>query len=357
MQPFEVPPFIIEQVAPHLYGGEKITEKGRTLYCYFEKIDSQNVDFWKSYGRHARFIGNTCGDLCSLVAYGKQDNYPNAYSETLGYSEEEYRKVVAFIQKKGFGTTAAFPDVSGGVSGMLDVISDLSDKHVFIAYMSEIPVSQRHTSIEKIDQCFRKIIISVALVTKEGAPTVSNFGIFGNPENFLDEEEKNKGLSMPLHAHTAAFALHYFSYFFSEEKTYMVTNPMLAMNRIFCKLMQPGEMHIGTNLDLKEFDKKSPPYQELLMKYPPLYHIDTETGIHKMGKEGVDLFEYLDTLPPDEVEFAAPVGETLDFCPGVTLGAMKTVFLLEKLATLFPYFANFRPHSKGNSEDSSCTIL
>ncbi len=174
-----------------------------------------------------------------------------------------------------------------------------------------------------------KLQPAVALPPPATAQTVTHFGIFKNPIHFLQPVDMFPGISPDLHGFSAANVLEQFP-----GAKYMVTNPLDNMAQILATNLGPA-LHLGTNIDLQQIEKKSEKQKEGLKSHPPIMHIDSRTGIQKIAKEGVDLSQHLDTLPDELADVIVPPYSQLDFSPCITMGGLKAVIRLESLAKLF----------------------
>lgn len=319
------------------YYGQTKSENGHTFYCAFEKVDALNLNYWEQYKYWAGRMVRPYGGLCNSVIKNESLSYPNTFSDMFNYTEEHYNDIVKFIQKKGLSLKIAFAEISNGINGMDQVLSSSTEiKKIFMNYASTIPVLKHHDSsaITKpistpadYNEIFGNVIMSHVFLTEDNSPTVTHYGIFRNPPSFLDTEQKYRDIAMKVHGYAALMALTHFS-----GKKYMVTAPTSSKLGFLTKYLGRGDIHIGTNKDLKSFasDEK----KELLKKFPPILHIDQKTGIEKIAKEGTDLSEYLDYLPDEKAEFIAPQGRSFNYA-GETWGGIITVINLEKLAEFY----------------------
>lgn len=331
---------IIKQVIPDLYTGEKTTENGRIFYFGFEKLDEINIVFWRFYANQAYHLIYSCGSLCKSATESSYPQYPNKYSDIMCYGEAEYHSIMRYIQAKKYDRSNPFNEIKGGINGMSQMLLPSGSKNRYIVYLSTVPVMERHLCTEeKVEKglsnqseynvLFGSIVMSFVFITENDNPTVSHYGIFKNPIHWLGPHEKYKRTSMALHGFAADIAITYFT-----DKKFMVTHPLPSMTAIFSSELEQGEMFIGTNKDLKEIEDKSDTDQELLIKYPPIWHIDYTTHITKIAKDGVDLSLYPDFLPDEHAKYIALTTKGFD-CSGFTVGAMKTVVKLERLASFF----------------------
>ena len=197
----------------------------------------------------------------------------------------------------------------------------MTERHIF---------EERRTAKTQAEynSLFGDIVMSFVVIAEEGTPTTSHYGIFRNPLDFLDPEEKYKRTSMVPHGFAAEIASRYF-----HEKHYMVTNPLSSMAAIFTRALKPGEMFLGTNEDLKKISRKSVRDVMLLQKYPPIWHEDPSTHVTKIAREGTDISHHLDTLPEELTQFTAKEGQVFDRS-GMT-EALRTVVKLTSLALRF----------------------
>ena len=318
-----------------VYTVQRNDDKGQKLYYNFEKVTKDNYYFW--YRLFAENMARYCKAFCQTVTENNYPTYPNKFSEGFNYNQEQYQKVVEFIQRKKYYEKKPFSGVRAGIAGMSQVLSSFClNRKVFMVYASHVPIEKPHINDEEINisngkdyhTFFGHIIMSFVFITNDTAPTVTHYGIFRNPVSFLDPEEKYRGLSMKLHGFGAIVALTHF-----RNKKYMITSPLPSMIQIFVKYLGRNALHLGTNMDLKNFEKKSKEDRELLENYPPIFHLGRD-GKNKIAKEGVNLSEYLESLPDEKAEFIAAPKNQINFS-GFSFQALTTLLNLTNLAELF----------------------
>lgn len=321
-----------------LFTGELSLANGNNVYFGFEKVTEANKSFWANYTWEAEKLSNICTRFCD-----HQPPYPNSFSRSFNLEKPQYEVIVEFMKSRGYLSSESHPffDIPNGAVGMRDLIQK-PRLNRYVVYASKDPVQSSHTEKDNVQVVRDKIIMSFGFATRKGSPTVCHFGIFTNLVFLLDPTQTYRGISMNLHGFAAKVALTCYSYFiydiedtnvpYDTEKKYMITNPIKSMVNIFCAKLTKDEMHIGTNGDLKN-DSHTEARKELLRQYPPIYHIDPKTRIHKIAMTHINLSEHLESLSDDDAEFIAAKDETFDYSAGMT---MKAVINLSALSRFYP---------------------
>lgn len=413
----------IQKVSTDLYSSQSTTSAGHSIHFGFEKIDSDNLDFWQCYVEKTEGFAEYFHYLSKITTQTDLPAFNEAHSAKFGGDEEEFKAVSQLIQTRKYFQKPVFEGIGGGTFGMSSILERLKGRTVYIAFASDRPILKKHTlesptnptTWAEYRAAFGDVVMSLACITAENpgdqdqqvifplrrkaieetmtkfngtkeledklykiaymitdgdsihydeskwteifeqlqipheaghflrsklepsmalpppatVQTVTHFGIFKNPLYFLEKVETFAGISPDLHGFSAAAALELFP-----GAKYMITNPLDNMAQILSTHLGPA-LHLGSNSDLQQLEKKSEKQRKGLSDHPPILHIDSHTGVQKIAKEGVDLSQHLDTLPDESAEIIVPAYTQLDFSPCITTGGLKAVISLESLAKLF----------------------
>jgi hypothetical protein len=315
------------------YSDQYICKNGETLHFYFDRMDSKNIDFWWNYATISQQARLICDYFCKSIKEDTYPSYPNIYSTDLEYSEEKYYEIVKFIQRKGYYQKLKNPFRAGGFGGDMEFITrEMSgggekwkNKKVYVVFATTTPVNSENKPH------FNQIKMSVLWISDDQSRTVQHIGIFRPPSDFLDPDEKYRGIAIPLHKFAATVALTQF-----HGKEYMITHPMYSMAAVMSNILQQN-LHFGTNLDLLNIDKHCEKDQELLKKHPPIIHLQAKTGslvaLRKIAKEDTNLSEYLESsLPTEKTEITLKENEPLMHYSPATTECFICAIKLTKLA-------------------------
>lgn len=335
-----------------------IQKEGTSFYFNLVKMTEANLSFWKSYADKANLLS-----LQFYRMYKDSGINPEALERHTRYFASEAEKQdflerlqgyrLHYQEKAQHANRDEIEDIEGklnwqlfsngvtnGIAGMQNVICSSDDalKHVYIAFVSIIPLEEIDQTVIFDKYCFNypsyvehfsPIVVSVMVLHHPKAPLSTHFGIFRNPlsfhRHFMGEELHTKGLSMALHG----FAAYVEQGYFEGAKKYMATWPVASMNTIFKRKVDHGYLHIGTN---KSFQRCSLNKENHAL--PLIFELDSQKkGVIAIAKEGLDIRKR-EELKGEEIFYHAE--ETVEFS-AFTPCAKRVLVNLEGL---IPYFLN-----------------
>ena len=323
----------IKEIKPGVYVGEMKLASGDTVYFGCEKLEKlSHSRSWNNYMKSAEKMAWIWAGFVSEINSESYPDFGDKRIELMGYNAEEYETVMQFVQRKKYFNSHVLDRLDDPISKSAQNCHPSDEKESrYIVYASSQPITKRLSSKSPGDQDtkiwgtgykerFGHILMSYSLITKPSSRTTTHMGIFRNPIDFLDVEERYKGLSMKLHGFGAAVAKEHM-----DRKQYMVNSPQRKMMEIMVKCIGSEHVHIGTNKNLQE-DKVNP----MVKQYPPIVHIDGK-GIVKIAKRDIDLRNYLDHLPDEKAEIIGPQLEDINHHSATGLMAVVDITPLANL--------------------------